>query len=81
MWSESLAAEARIFFNTSSGKNLLIELASSRPSFQGTTMEEKAISGSIVEGFETAQEKIELLVNFKDIPSSSTSPSWIDMTK
>ncbi len=75
-WSETRASEAKAFFHSPVGRELLIELADSRPKISGTTIESKALSGSVVEGYELAQEKIGTLLNFKD--EQTTSPTeWL----
>lgn len=63
-WDEQKASGAREFFFSPTGRDFLAEHSNSRPNISGTTIEEKAMSASIVQGYELAQRELQVLINF-----------------
>lgn len=76
MWDEQLASGARDFFLSAAGREFLKELNSYRPEISGSTIEEKAMSASVLQGYELSAKEIVRLYSFRN-QVSTDQPKYI----
>lgn len=72
-WTAANAAELRSFFNSESGRMTLGKLLAASPKIKGTTVEQVAMEGSRVAGYQQCLENLEKLYR-SGKPEGESSP-------